>query len=143
MDLARAEKNIRLGWILSALTLVVSVIPMIYLMIAEVVTGEPVEIQLHLFVPWLLPGILGYPVVIAVALLTVSVWRRSRAGAVALLVMYVLGKVVTFPWLYGFSTTLQTWWVVVALLWVPVFIPGIRGTFAYHRLTRATSEGAG
>ena len=143
MDLARAEKNISLGWMLSALTIVVSVIPLVYLTIAEAVTGEPVEIQIHLFTPWLLPGILGMPILIVLALLTVSVWRRSRAGAVALLVLYVLGKVMTFPWLYGFSDALQAWWVVVAFLWVPVFIPGIRGTFAYHRLTHAASDGAG
>ncbi len=95
--------------------------------------GIPLS-KIGLFTPWAGPGILSFFELAVVSLLTFMVYKKSRFAALSLFLVYVLDRAFTFIWLYIFSTTFIIIWLFVTLFWGVIFVQGIRGTFAYHRL---------
>jgi hypothetical protein len=65
------------------------------------------------------------------AILAIGIYRMSRAAAVAALAAYLLGRVPVW-YSHGFPANIIELAVFVGL--TLLFINGIRGTFAYHRL---------
>lgn len=126
MDLKQAETSIKAAWLLSAIA--------IPAFIAAAILARFTEANLHLFAPWLFPGILGLPELVIVIVLTVMVRKKNRLASILLLVVYVLDRGFTFLWLYVFDTVVRVIWLGVTLIWGLVFVQGIRGTYAYHRL---------
>jgi len=125
MDINQAEKKIRRAWILSAIA-----VPAFFVSLS-------IPRNVHLFMPWLFPGAMGLPLLLIVSVLTYTVYRKSRIGAVSLFIVYVLNKAFTYVWLYIFSTAFIIVWLLISLIWGFIFLQGLRGTFAYHRLRGA------
>ncbi|MDI6801427.1 MAG: hypothetical protein QMD01_05165 [Thermodesulfovibrionales bacterium] len=126
MDINQAEKNIKRAWLLSAIA--------IPAFIASIYLSNIIKINLYLFMPWLFPGIFMLPELVIVSVLTFMVRKKNRVAAVLLLGVYILDRGFTYLWLYVFGTVFIIIWLCVTLIWGLIFIQGIRGTFAYHRL---------
>jgi hypothetical protein len=126
MDINQAGKNIRRAWILSAIA--------IPAFIVSFPLGDRIGVNLYLFMPWLFPGALGLPLLLIVSILTFTVYRKSRIGAVLLFIVYVLNKAFAYVWLYIFPTAFIIVWLLISLIWGFIFLQGLRGTFAYHKL---------
>lgn len=93
---------------------------------------ELVGFDIHLFFAWLLPGFIALPGLVILGALTYLLWRKSRTGAIALLVLYVLDRLFVLVWLYPYSAAFIAAWAVVALVWLAAFVVGVVGTFRWH-----------
>ena len=121
MDINQANRNIMIAWVLSAVGHLLWFVLLLVL--------PPVKFDPHIFIPF------GFSVITVLPLiLTYTVYRKSRVGAVLLFTIYVLDRLFLFPWLYLYSRAFIIIWLCIALLWAFIFVQGIRGTFAYHRL---------
>ena len=132
MDIKQAERNIRIAWIVSAIFIPV---PFLFHSLGKVIKSD-----LHLFMPWLFPGIIGLPELAIVSVLTFLVYRKSRIAALSLFVLYFLDRGFTYVFLYVFGTVFIIIWLCITVIWGLIFIQGIRGTFAYHRLKGAMTN---
>lgn len=102
-----------------------------------------VGFDIHLFLPWLIAGYVALPMLVILGALTYLLWRKSRTAAILLLVLYLLNRFFTLIWLYVYPPAFIIAWAVVALAWVAGFVPGIVGTFAWHRAQkRGAATGA-
>ncbi|WP_164668245.1 hypothetical protein [Virgibacillus doumboii] len=70
---------------------------------------------------------LGYIDAVIFAFLAFGVFKKSRTCAIILLVYFILGQGITL--LLGGSLA----GIPLALLFLYIYIQGIRGTFAYHK----------
>jgi hypothetical protein len=127
MNRHQAQKQIRLALIFNGIAIPVS-------MIAPEL-GDAIGLKLaYLYMPWLFPGVLAAPGMLVVALLTAGLALNNRVAAVVLLVLFVISRffvgVFTLGYLTPFSAVL---WVFITLVWMYLFVVGIRGTFALHR----------
>ena len=127
MDLNQANRNITRAWVLSAIGILARVGFPFLGKIAK-------DLSLHLFTPWVCPGVLALFEVAVVSFLTFMVYRKSRIATLLLSVVYIFDRGFTFIWLYVFSTAFIIIWLFVTLLCGYIFFQGIRGTFAYHKL---------
>lgn len=134
MDKRRAEGMIRFALIFNVVALLISVGVTLWSQMGTLYPVSMADWNMHLFLPWLFPGRLGLPLLVALlALIMVMALWRSRVAAVLLLVVYELNRILSLILLYGSSGTYRAIWKVVALIWLVGFAPGIVGTFAYHR----------
>ena len=67
------------------------------------------------------------------AVVGIGIWKLSRVAAVAGLVLYLIEQVA----LWSSPGPKPT---VMAVLFILLFVHAIRGTFSYHRLTKAVPE---
>ncbi|MBN2556678.1 MAG: hypothetical protein JXA97_12125 [Anaerolineales bacterium] len=126
MDLNQAERAIQRAWLLSAIAIPAYVV--------AILLGMLFQVSLHLYAPWLFAGMFALPELALVVVLTVLLRRKNRTAAVLLLAVFVLDRAFTALWLYVFDTAFIITWLFVTLVWGFLFLQGIRGTFAYHRL---------
>jgi lysylphosphatidylglycerol synthetase-like protein (DUF2156 family) len=71
--------------------------------------------------------------------IAIGIYRHSRVAAVAGLVLYmfeIVGKYMLFE---EPIPTYGGWWII-PLAFTLVFLGGVRGAFAYHRLQRAAAQ---
>ncbi len=145
MDINRAKRNITRAWLFSVIAIPASF----------------VANNTRLFMPWdigwFMPWDIDLPAVsdfkfhasqaiqsvgslLIILFLTFLAYKKSRAGAILLFILYVLNKAFTFIWLYIFSTAFIIIWLRISLLWGFIFFQGIRGTFAYHGLRQKINQ---
>jgi hypothetical protein len=130
LNIKQATRNIKIASILSAIA-----IPASFLQVG------PTEISFYLFMPWLFPGILMLPELAVVSVLTFMLYKKSRVAVVSLFVIFVLDRAFTYLWLHDFGRIFTIAWFCTSLLWCLIFVQGIRGAFAYHRLkSQITSD---
>ncbi len=131
MDINQASRNIKRTWVLSAIAY-----PAI---LVSSSLNNIIKVPLHLFIPF--GSALGLLISPLVLLLTFTVYKKSRPGAIFLFTVYFIDRVFTFILvLYLSSAVLMIIWFCIALFWGFIFVQGIRGTLAYHRLFEAPSE---
>jgi hypothetical protein len=128
MDLQKAKRAMVVAWALSALGLV-------WRLSAG---GLKLFGEAHLIGFWLLPSALFLPELGLIIILTVLVAYHNRVASILLLALFVIDRMFTFIWLYIFPTTFILMWSGVTLVLGFFLVQGIRGTFAYHRLTKAS-----
>jgi hypothetical protein len=132
MDFNQAKRKIRRAWLISAIA-----IPAFY---GSLFLGRTIKLPfLHLFMPWQFPGVMELPVLLIVLFLTWMVYRKIRAGAVLLLIFYILNRAFTYMWLVHAPTDFMIVWWCFSVLWGFILFQGIRGTIAYHQLNGQTS----
>ena len=67
-------------------------------------------------------------IVVALAVgLTFGIYRKSRVCAVAMLVYFIIAKIILI------SETGNVSGIVIALVFLYFFVQGVQGTFAYHK----------
>ena len=134
MNRPQARKQIRLALIFNAVAIPVSLIA------PEL--GEAVGVKLaYLYMPWLFPGALAAPGMLTIGLLTAGLALKSRVAAVFLLVLFLMSRLFVGVFTLGYLTALSgLLWACITLVWTYFFVVGIRGTFAFRRISRSHEE---
>ena len=136
MTYEQANRSIRLTWVLSMVGILAAIL-LPYL--NEVVdTGH-----LNSFIPWLFIGPPHFELLLQACLLTFMLYKKSRLGAILLLLVFLNDKVIMLISLHGFDTMYIVTWLLANLAYSLIFIQGIRGTFAYRHLTTANTPEEG
>ena len=116
--IAKAERQVRYGWIIGAFTVVVGIVLNSYLLL----TGDPRG------------SVFGYLQLALWAALTYGVFRRSRAAAVAMLALFIAEKLFeyffTSHWGSAVLTAIKFYFIAYAAV----------GTFTLHKLRIQGSE---
>ena len=128
MNLNQAKRNITRAWLLSSIA-----VPLIFI---APLLGKLLHVNtLHLFLPWLFPGVLKTPLLVVVLVLTFMVYRKSRAAALLLFVFYIADRFFVMFFTLGYFDWISSIaWLCIAFLWGYVLAQGVRGTFAHHHL---------
>lgn len=117
--LAQAEKQIRNAWISGLIVCIITTI------IALIVSAAGAE---NSFVP-ATPFEMLFSVVIFGGL-TIGVYYKNRGCAIALCILFVVDKIITF------AATGKFGGGILAFVFIYYFIYGIQGTFTYHKLKK-------
>jgi len=117
MTPAQITRSIRLGWGGAAVS---AIITLLFTFIVSSVA--PSALILWAVTSALVTGALGY-----------GVYRRSRAAAVALLVLFLVSRI----WYYLEAGSLGS--PLLSIIFLYCFVEGVRGTFAHHKAGSAST----
>jgi len=130
----QANILIRITWILSAAGIMAAILIPYLNKVLD--TGH-----LRNYMPWLFPGLLHLSLLLQACLLTFMLYKKSRLGAILLLLVFLNDKLFMLISLHGFDTLYIVTWLFVNLLYSLVFIMGIWATFAHrHQATTALPD---
>jgi hypothetical protein len=111
MTPAQITRSVRLGWGGAALSAIAT---LVFTFIFSSVAGTALIVWAVASAA--ITGALGY-----------GVYRRSRAAAVTLLVLFLVSRI----WYYVQTASLGS--PLLSIIFLYCFIEGVRGTFAHHR----------
>lgn len=130
MNRKQAEAWITCAWLLSAIGIVLGMAIRLHIPVVTQLLGHGI----HLYLPWLFPGRLAFPLTVVLSILTMLLAARSRVAALLILCLYLLLKGFVLMWLHDFTPLAILLWLVVALACGLIFVQAVRATFAWQRL---------
>ena len=122
MEISEALKNIRYGYIAALVSAGITVL----LNLLQFDAGD-----VNLFSD----TVVLYEVII-ILLLAFGIYKKSRVCAIAMLIYFILGKILQFQEYasYGIETAPTTY--LVAVVFIYFYFQAVRGTIAFHKINK-------
>jgi hypothetical protein len=142
MDLQQAERLIRNAWI-AGLVSIVSTIIYIFIVLQVIKISFKNDFLIFviglMWIWWCPIRLIGIEVLLII-LCIIMIVKKSRIFSVLLFGLFCLDRIMFFYMCALFAPSYLYKTLITAPIFAYFFFQGIRGTFAYHRLKKATLQ---